>query len=124
MRGEEHIGDERERQHRAERYEERSVGRGDHHCDRSIELTCLAAAGSWPVMIDGELAARISRGQTLELPVAPGSHILQLGSGWLKSPEVSFTVASGGQARFRARYMYRRRSAPGGTGSRAGGGSR
>jgi len=78
----------------------------------SLTLTCHSVATSWPVMIDGNYVASMVSGQTLELPVAPGSHILQLGAGWLKSPEVSFTVASGEQARYRLRYRYLYRSSP------------
>jgi len=47
----------------------------------SLKLTCDWVVSSWPVMIDGNHVASMVSGQTLELPVAPGSHILQLGAG-------------------------------------------
>jgi len=59
----------------------------------------------FPVAIDGTAAKgheeqRTKKGYRKRWPVAPGTHTLRVGGGWLKSPEVSFTVAEGQTARF------------------------
>ncbi len=63
----------------------------------------------FPVAIDGTVVAaaeelkRDRQGWTKRWPVTPGTHTLRLGRGWLRSPEVSFTVAAGQTARFTSR---------------------
>jgi len=63
----------------------------------------------FPVAIDGTVVTAAEEleqnrpGWTKRWPVTPGTHTLRLGRGWLKSPEVSFTVAAGQTARFTSR---------------------
>jgi ABC-2 type transport system ATP-binding protein len=50
----------------------------------------------WGVVIDGTVVDSISRGDTLELPVEPGHHALQVrANGLLASPERSFDARNG-----------------------------
>lgn len=62
----------------------------------------------FPVAIDGKLSEgeeeeRTKVGWRKRWSVEPGTHTLRLGRGWLKSPEVSFTVVAYQTARFVAR---------------------
>lgn len=79
----------------------------------SLEVTelygYLIPHNDFPVAIDGivsipaEELERDSQCSRKRWPVTPGTHTLRLGSGWLKSPEVSFTVAADQTARFLTR---------------------
>jgi hypothetical protein len=60
---------------------------------------------AFPVAIDGKVSKgeeeqRTKMGWRKRWPVAPGTHTLRVGGGWLKSPEMSFTVEEGQTARF------------------------
>lgn len=62
----------------------------------------------FPVAIDGKVSEgeeeeRTREGWRKRWSVEPGTHTLRLGRGWLKSPEVSFTVVPYQTARFVAR---------------------
>jgi len=52
-------------------------------------------ARGYQVMLDGEQVAMIKRGQTLELPVAPGRHEILLKVSWCHSPVVEVDARPG-----------------------------
>jgi hypothetical protein len=53
------------------------------------------------IVLDGSPAGSIDRNQTVELPVAPGPHTLQVRTGRYSSHEKSFDAADGASIRFR-----------------------
>jgi len=53
------------------------------------------------VVLDGKLAGSIGRNQTVELPVQPGPHTLQVRTGRYMSRTLSFDVADGTNTHFR-----------------------
>jgi len=63
----------------------------------------FAVAVDGIVLSPGYVLERDRQGWRKRWPVTPGTHTLRLGRGWLKSPEVSFTVAAGQKARFLTR---------------------
>jgi hypothetical protein len=53
------------------------------------------------IVLDGSPAGSIDRNQTVELPVEPGSHTLQVRARRYSSHTVSFDAADGTNVRFR-----------------------
>jgi hypothetical protein len=53
------------------------------------------------IILDGNTAGSIERNQTVELPVEPGPHTLQVRSGRFSSHTQSFDAADGTNIRFR-----------------------
>ena len=53
------------------------------------------------VILDGDPAGSIDRNQTVELPVEPGPHTLQVRAGRYSSGTQSFDAADGTNVRFR-----------------------
>ena len=53
------------------------------------------------IVLDGSPAGAIERNATVELPVAPGPHTLQVRSGRYSSPTRSFDAVEGANPRFR-----------------------
>jgi hypothetical protein len=53
------------------------------------------------IILDGNTAGSIERNQTVELPVEPGAHTLQVRSGRYSSHAHSFDAADGTNIRFR-----------------------
>jgi|SRR5579875_2915808 len=53
------------------------------------------------IVLDGSPAGSIDRNQTIELPVEPGPHTLQVRTGRYSSHAHSFDIADGSDARFR-----------------------
>lgn len=53
------------------------------------------------IVLDGDPAGSIDRNKTVELPVDPGSHTLQVRSGRYSSRSLSFDAADGENIRFR-----------------------
>ncbi len=53
------------------------------------------------VILDGNQAGSIDRNQTIELPIEPGSHMLQVKSGRYSSRSLSFHAADGANIHFR-----------------------
>jgi hypothetical protein len=53
------------------------------------------------VILDGDPAGSIDRNQTIELPVEPGPHTLQVRTGRYSSHAQSFDAANGADIRFR-----------------------
>jgi hypothetical protein len=51
---------------------------------------------AYSVVVDSQAAGKLRRGQTLELPVAPGSHSVQIAIDWGRSPAIDVDVARGG----------------------------
>lgn len=47
------------------------------------------------IVIDGAVAGRIGRGQTVELPVTPGRHEIFLKVDWCRSPSMELDAISG-----------------------------
>jgi hypothetical protein len=50
---------------------------------------------SYQVMVDGQMAAKIKRGQTVTLSIAPGSHEIFLHIDWCRSPSVEVDARTG-----------------------------
>jgi hypothetical protein len=57
--------------------------------------------GRFEIVLDGNPAGAIDRNQTVELPVEPGPHTLQVRAGRYSSHAHSFDVADGTNVRFR-----------------------
>ena len=57
--------------------------------------------GRFEIVLDGNPAGSIDRNQTVELPVEPGSHTLQVRTGRYSSHPQSFDAADGTNIRFR-----------------------
>jgi len=55
------------------------------------------------VVRDGQTVRRATTGHRKRWLVAPGTHTLRVGRGWMLSPAVEFTVADGETARFKCR---------------------
>jgi hypothetical protein len=53
------------------------------------------------IILDGSPAGSIDRNQTIELPVEPGPHMLQVRTGRYSSRAQSFDIADGTNIRFR-----------------------
>jgi hypothetical protein len=47
------------------------------------------------VLVDSKGAGKVSPGETLELPVAPGEHSVQIAIDWARSPTLSVDVGPG-----------------------------
>jgi hypothetical protein len=58
----------------------------------------------YKIMINGENAGKIENGQTLEVPIQPGSYELYVKLAWYRSNKINLTLAKGEQAQFRCRY--------------------
>jgi hypothetical protein len=65
-------------------------------------IAVTRARGGWRdllrkylIMIDGAVAGKIRRGQTLELPVTPGRHEIFLKVDWCRSPSVELDASPG-----------------------------
>jgi hypothetical protein len=65
--------------------------------DRVMELR----RGRFEIVLDGNPAGSIDRDQTVELPVQPGPHTLQVRTGRYSSPAQSFDAADGMNIQFR-----------------------
>lgn len=50
---------------------------------------------AYSVVVDSQAAGKVRRGQTLELPVAPGAHSVQIAIDWARSPALDVEVAPG-----------------------------
>jgi|SRR5215469_18102852 len=50
---------------------------------------------SYEVMVDGKMAAKIKRGQTVTLPIPAGQHEIFLRIDWCRSPSVEVDARSG-----------------------------
>jgi hypothetical protein len=50
---------------------------------------------SYDVLVDGEKAATVGRGQTVVVPVKPGAHSVQLAIDWGRSAAVEVAVEEG-----------------------------
>jgi hypothetical protein len=50
---------------------------------------------SYQVMVDGKMAAKIKRGQTLTLPIPAGQHEIFLRIDWCRSPSVEVDAQPG-----------------------------
>lgn len=50
---------------------------------------------SYKVIIDGQEAGRIKRGQRLEFPLTPGRHVIFLRIDWCSSPRLELDVQPG-----------------------------
>jgi hypothetical protein len=68
----------------------------------SAELEIVRERGGWAdrarsyrVLVDGEEAARIRRGQTKVVAIQPGSHEIQLTIDWARSPSIEVHVGAG-----------------------------
>jgi len=57
--------------------------------------------GRFEIVLDGRPAGSIDRNQTVELPVEPGPHTLQVRTGRYSSHVQSFDAADGANIRFR-----------------------
>ena len=57
--------------------------------------------GTYDVVIDGEPAGSVELSETVEIPVDPGRHTLQLRNGRNSSRTKSFDIAEGETASFR-----------------------
>jgi hypothetical protein len=57
--------------------------------------------GTYDVVVDGHLAGSLKMNDTIELPVEPGRHTLQIRSGRSSSRTKSFTAAEGQTVAFR-----------------------
>jgi hypothetical protein len=53
------------------------------------------------IILDGSPAGSIDRNQTIELPIKPGPHMLQVRTGRYSSRAQSFDIADGANIRFR-----------------------
>ena len=50
---------------------------------------------AYSVVVDSQAAGKLRRGQTLELPVAPGAHSVQIAIDWARSPAVDVDLFPG-----------------------------
>jgi hypothetical protein len=50
---------------------------------------------SYLVMVDGERAAKVRQGGTVEVPVPPGRHEVHLKIDWCRSPSIEFDARAG-----------------------------
>jgi hypothetical protein len=57
--------------------------------------------GRFEVVLDGDPAGSIDRDQTVELPVEPGPHTLQVRTGRYSSPARTFDATDGMNTQFR-----------------------
>jgi hypothetical protein len=57
--------------------------------------------GTFDVVVDGKSVGSIERHDTVEVPIDPGRHTLQVRKGRYSSPAVTFDVANGEVANFR-----------------------
>lgn len=64
------------------------------------------ARKSWPISIDGSFVGGIGPGETVELPIDPGRHVLRLGALRNRSPERSFHVDDNEVVTFRCHSRY------------------
>ena len=57
--------------------------------------------GPFEIVLDGQPAGTIDRHQTVELPVGPGPHTLQVKTGRYSSPARTFDATDGADIEFR-----------------------
>lgn len=57
--------------------------------------------GPFEIVLDGQPAGTIDRHQTVELPVGPGRHTLQVKTGRYSSPARTFDATDGADIEFR-----------------------
>jgi hypothetical protein len=57
--------------------------------------------GIYDIMVDGQRAGSVERNDTIELPVDPGRHTVQVRNGWDVSGTVTFDAAEGETVAFR-----------------------
>src|SRR5438445_12483076 len=50
---------------------------------------------AYAVILDGQEAGRVKRGQAIEIALSPGSHVAMLKMDWCSSPRVTFAVSPG-----------------------------
>ena len=57
--------------------------------------------GRFEIVLDGDVVATIERGDTKEIPLAPGHHSLRIRKGRYSSPSHGFDSADGERVNFR-----------------------
>lgn len=57
--------------------------------------------GMFEVLLDGRVVAHIERGDTIEAPLEPGQHRLQIRTGRYSGPPYDFGAADSGTVNFR-----------------------
>lgn len=60
----------------------------------------------WPISLDGSPVRSIGPGESIEIVIDPGHHVLRLGGHRSRSPARSFEVAEGEVVSFRCRSRY------------------
>jgi hypothetical protein len=68
--------------------------------ERETAVVAELRRKSFQIVLDGSPAGSIDRNQTVELPVEPGGHTLQVREGRYSSHAQSFDVADGTTVRF------------------------
>lgn len=68
--------------------------------ERATTGTAELRRNDFEIILDGAPAGSIERNQTVELPVEPGSHTLQVRTGRYSSHEHPFDAAEGTNIRF------------------------
>src|ERR1700723_2997392 len=80
--------------------------RGDQQMSATLQLThktigAEVRRGTYDAMVDGELAGSVELNETIDIPVEPGRHTLQVRSGRNSSRTKTFDVGEGETASFR-----------------------
>jgi hypothetical protein len=84
----------------------RSETREDHEMSATLELTHKAIGaevrrGTYDVVVDGERVGSVEMNDTIEIPVEPGRHTLQVRNGRNSSSTQNFDAAEGEIVAFR-----------------------
>jgi hypothetical protein len=84
----------------------RSDTRGDHPMSATLKLTHKAIGaevrrGAYDVVVDGERVGSVEMNDTIEIPVEPGRHTLQVRNGRRSSSTETFNAAEGEIVAFR-----------------------
>jgi hypothetical protein len=83
-----------------------SETRGDQQMSATLKLTHKAIGaevrrGTYDVVVDGERIGSVEMNDTIEIPVEPGRHTLQVRNGRRSSSTETFYAAEGGIVAFR-----------------------
>jgi hypothetical protein len=60
--------------------------------------------GTYKILVNEEGLGKVKRGETIEIPVKPGSFEIYAKLAWYRSNKINFTLAEGEQAPFQCGY--------------------
>jgi hypothetical protein len=56
---------------------------------------------AYTILVDAQAAGRVRAGQSIDIPTAPGDHVVQIAIDWARSPRVEVSVEQGQVVRLR-----------------------